>query len=247
MYTFYYLALLVTTVTGAIIDDSETAIINGERASILDYPFYASLRYKVQKAVLCGGSIIQPDVVLTAAHCIGREFQVYVGISDDNDIKEAEAYDVKKIVKHPFYLGLAFFDIALVKLNRSIILSEKVEIAELATENPPEDEEVAIIGFGNPACDEFDNPLKPCTNDASDHLKYAAMTITDVTLGLISSSGQNQNACFGDSGGPMIYDGKVVGVSSQVDRKDCTGGNIYTSVASNRRWINRNLKKLAKI
>ncbi|GJQ85296.1 hypothetical protein Trydic_g5195 [Trypoxylus dichotomus] len=229
------------------VEDSDTAIINGEYASILDYPFYANLRYKKYNSVLCGGTIVRPDVILTAAHCIGHEFQVYVGISNDADAKRAEAYDVKKIIKHPWHFGFALFDLALVKLNKSIHFGDNVEIGELATENPPEDEQVTIIGFGVPICDKIDTETNRCKSDVSDHLRYADMIVTDVALGVIYSSGENQNACFGDSGGPMLYDGKIVGVASRVDEFNCTGGNAYTSVASNKRWIHRQLKKLKKI
>lgn len=71
-------------------------------------------------------------------------------------------------------------------------------MAEMATENPPENEEATIVGFGKPKCDEFspDDPTGQCLNAASDYFRYAIMEITSVGAGLIDSKGENQNACY---------------------------------------------------
>uniref|UniRef100_A0A0K8RIB5 Putative serine protease n=1 Tax=Ixodes ricinus TaxID=34613 RepID=A0A0K8RIB5_IXORI len=50
-------------------------IVGGWRAEIGDFPWQvlvAVRRFNMDKIVLCGGSIITPGTVLTAAHCLRR-------------------------------------------------------------------------------------------------------------------------------------------------------------------------------
>ncbi|XP_077558596.1 trypsin-1-like [Haemaphysalis longicornis] len=88
-------------------------IVGGEDAGPLEFPWQVSLRRKVPMINLdrghtCGGSIINANYVLTAAHCVSglltfsSNFAVTVG---EQDITKKDDTDevvyVKKITKHP--------------------------------------------------------------------------------------------------------------------------------------------------
>ena len=55
----------------------DTRIINGEEATEGRYSYAVSLQDKWGH--FCGGSLIAPDVVLSAAHCAGGEYTVVIG------------------------------------------------------------------------------------------------------------------------------------------------------------------------
>ena len=49
----------------------DSRIINGQPADVADYPFLVSIRASEDGEFgICGGTVIAPNVVLTAAHCV---------------------------------------------------------------------------------------------------------------------------------------------------------------------------------
>jgi hypothetical protein len=49
----------------------DSRIINGQPADVADYPFLVSIRASEDGELgICGGTVIAPNVVLTAAHCV---------------------------------------------------------------------------------------------------------------------------------------------------------------------------------
>jgi hypothetical protein len=52
----------------------DSRIINGQPADVADYPFLVSIRASEDGELgICGGTVIAPNVVLTAAHCVTPE------------------------------------------------------------------------------------------------------------------------------------------------------------------------------
>jgi hypothetical protein len=48
--------------------EREKRVVGGQIAVANRYPYYACL--KGEKGISCGGTLIAPDIVLTAAHCV---------------------------------------------------------------------------------------------------------------------------------------------------------------------------------
>lgn len=67
-------ALLLTTLYGLVVSDER--IYGGYRIDIKDAPYMASITILIEqfhngtsKVLECGGSILRPNLILTAAHC----------------------------------------------------------------------------------------------------------------------------------------------------------------------------------
>ena len=79
--------------------DKQVRIVGGEEAKRNSIPWQVSLRYKQERMAFCGGSIISPDKIVTAAHCVmdepmyTRDRQNHVSICSLRSTKEEYRLD----------------------------------------------------------------------------------------------------------------------------------------------------------
>ena len=121
-------------------------IINGENALEGSWPWVVSLK-KIQSfgslSIFCGGSLIEKDLVVTAAHCMDNininNFVVVVGSYDQSlktnltDIFYPKQYVIPSAFsRSKIYLG---YDIALIRLTKSVTLSEKIGLICIPSSN----------------------------------------------------------------------------------------------------------------
>ena len=114
----------------------------------------------------CGGTILNRNTILTAAHCFGnRANQIKIkgshisaGILLFEDAvwsienkKRLQQVKIRNVKKHPRYQGIFYnhnFDAAIVKLRKPLTFNNRVQRACLP--DPDFESEVAIIsGWGN--------------------------------------------------------------------------------------------------
>jgi secreted trypsin-like serine protease len=195
----------------------EPEIIGGE--TVASAPWATGLYYN--GSFFCSGAIIASRWVLTARHCIEEGGPTDVRIGDVR-INHGTSVNVTRIVKTPNA------DLALLQLGRSVTTS----YAPLASADPPAGATNQIYGWGTievgenaPLSDVLKRGSQRVVGSGQDHFGGRS----------VRSKKINGTAGYGDSGGPMWYGGKVVGVCS-------TGDYVYTdygSVAANRDWIRR--------
>lgn len=194
-------------------------VVGGEPAPADEYPWMVALTEQLSGAVFCGGTLVAPDRVVTAAHCLaGREPASIVAIVGRSDLRVAdgEPRSVLRTWVHPEYRQPAEgSDVAV------LTLSYPVSAPTLPITDDPNDyrpgNRATILGWGyvtpdGPTSPELRRAFVPITTDADCAAAYrefdpAAMVCAGYPQGGI-------DACYGDSGGPLVVNGRLAGVTS---------------------------------
>lgn len=216
-------------------------IVNGQEVSNDDGAARSTVALLNQVGghqIICTGSFIAKDTVLTAAHCVDQGTSKMV-IIFSNRIARATSSEIRKAtasVQHPRWKSPdseGRGDLAVVHFEGS--LPEGARIASLASSrlSLQEGEDVLFLGYGvtgklaNPG----DGILRATTSTIQ-----AQISPTEIVTDARSSS-----ICFGDSGGPaFVRQGKRLvqwGVASAVLNKACNEASVHTDVSSYRAWI----------
>ncbi|XP_020947785.1 ovochymase-1 [Sus scrofa] len=170
----------------------ETGFFSGigswRNSTVGEHPWQVSL--KLREHLFCGGSLIQGDLVVTAAHCLAglekqmKSLMVTAGeYSLFQKDKEEQNIPVSEIIIHPEYnrFGYRSFDIALLYLKHK---------AKFASEYPNVLQEVELPIMDDRTC----NPMLKSTN-------LASLGRTMLCAGFPDGE---QDACQGDSGGLLV-------------------------------------------
>ncbi|XP_051005629.1 kallikrein-2-like [Acomys russatus] len=206
-----------------------TRIIGGWECDRHSQPWQAAV-YHYDRAV-CGGILVHPQWVLTAAHCISRNMNVGLGqhsLSSDEDTGQYVA--VSRSIPHPLYnMSLResripspgadnSHDLMLLRLSEPANITEAVSVLSLPTEEPKLGSQCLASGWGSINPDESIEArtlqcvdLNLMSNDACKMVYLQKVTEFMLCAG---HQGGGKDTCMGDSGGPLICDGMLQGIVS---------------------------------
>jgi secreted trypsin-like serine protease len=200
-------------------------IVGGDPATPGEWPWQALVRRQVDtnRFSLCGGSLIHPQWVLTAAHCVynaqhqvasPETFFVTLGEHDRSKTEGSEQQmTVVQVIAHPDYQSGRGFnnDMALLKLNAPAQLNARVALIPLLTSpagNPlVEPGDLATVtGWGTTSEGGSTSSVLmkvtlPLISNASCSGSYSSITDNMLCAGYPQGG---KDSCQGDSGGPLV-------------------------------------------
>ncbi|NXC61768.1 GRAA protein, partial [Aleadryas rufinucha] len=192
-----------------------TDIVRGHKVSPHSWPYMAAIQNK-NLDVLCGGTLVKKQWVLTAAHCEINELEDRVVLGAHRASvaeKEQQIFEIMETFRHPqFDQPTLENDIMLLKLNDTSKLNKYVQLLPLpeSFEDVEPGTHCKVAGWGNTSS------RKP-----SEYLREANLKIVDrkscdkkyankpkITTNMLCAIGKQiffpSDACQGDSGGPLI-------------------------------------------
>lgn len=187
-------------------------IVGGAPAAVGEFPFAVRLN------VGCGGSLVSPTLVLTAAHCVaGRTpstITATIGRTRLSDTTTGEVRSVREVIVHPRYNGATLdYDVAFVRLSTPSTRA----VVQVASPYGPSDRALwipganaTVIGWGTlsewgASPDALMKVNVPVLSDAtaSSATVYGSSFHPNVMVAAGPLEG-GRDSCQGDSGGPLM-------------------------------------------
>ena len=231
----------------------DARIVGGQDADPGEYPWQVRVS---PSGFLCGGTLIDREWVLTAAHCVVTESNAPMSPSDvsvvlgdhnlsGNDGTE-QSINTSQVIVHPQYGSAGNdYDIALLKLaSPANIVPGTVETIELNTDaNLAAGTNAVVTGWGTTSSGgSISQILQEVTVPLVSNQTCAGSYGSTITDNMICAGFQagGKDACQGDSGGPLVIQTgsggwKHVGIVSFGN--GCAAPDFYGVYARTSRFI----------
>lgn len=245
-------------------DARRLQVVGGQPVNVAEYPFLVSLR-DTNGAHTCGGALIKPDIVLTAAHCVTRpgkdtSFQTLtpsvLSSANVQSRRSSARTGTNTTLVHPKFNQSAWyeFDIAILVLEKNLTDAAPVEYGPL---EKSQEQDLRIAGWGDVYFQQnklskqlmeaqiYRIPQSTCQQWGESFLSYGEVTDAMICASDLLNS---RDACRGDSGGPLIAKKRsgaeskpeplLVGVNSwSIACGNAGFPGVYTSIDSTKEWI----------
>lgn len=219
-------------------------IVGGVNTNIESAPWQISLQYNGNH--ICGGSIYNEEIVITAAHCVvkfqAEQLEIRAG-SDKHD-EGGIVLPVDRIIQHESYAKDDINDIAIIHLAGCLEFSSKIKPIALATETPKPKKIATVTGWGRTGpFKKIPQILQTVNLDIQSPRKCKFIYGHNFKENQICAYEVLKSGCMGDSGGPLVINDELVGIVSY-GTSFCIGPTVFTDVAALNDWILKTIDEI---
>ncbi|XP_070164850.1 trypsin-10 [Polyergus mexicanus] len=205
-------------------------IVNGTKATLKQFSHQVSLMRSWSQSHFCGGNIISPKLILTAAHCMYFNKNVIqpwtiivVGgvlkLNENTSTRQERGVKILRI--HPqFDMENLYNDVAVLQLSIPFDFTPEVHNIALPGKPPVPETICQVSGWGYTA---EDVPI--VSNDlmyvnlpirSTRECRELLVNVTDLPAGMFCAGylEGGKDSCQGDSGGGMVCNGILTGIVS---------------------------------
>ncbi|XP_017761679.1 PREDICTED: chymotrypsin-2-like isoform X1 [Eufriesea mexicana] len=255
MKTTFTLLTLFAICNAGLLPKYDPRIVNGEKAKEGEIPYQVSLQNRDSSFHFCGGSILNENYVITAAHCVSGKLAIELKVvaGTTNLAKPNYEHNVVKIIMHEDYNPSDSWknDISLLKVEVPFVKSKLISFVVLpSSKDVLKPNDVATVSGwgrlwqGGPTTIYLQRVNILIANQEYCRLMYNRenYNVYDSQICAYDPSTQ-KGSCHGDSGGPLTVNEKIVGLVSW--STGCALINyptVFTRVTSYLDWICKKAK-----
>lgn len=216
----------------------EPQIVGGDSTRIAEHPWMVALTTAGSVSAYCGGALVGPDRVVTAAHCISdyRPGSIRV-IAGRTDLRNNDGQQrlVRGYWIYPGYTSPEQGnDVAVLFLDRALPYRPLPLETDPGAYRPGAPATVLGWGYtaeGGPSSAELRSADVALVADSDCAASYREFDRREMVCA--GSPRGGADACYGDSGGPLVAGGRLIGVTSWGSGCARAGRpGVYTRVVS---------------
>ncbi|XP_056142866.1 trypsin-1-like [Lampris incognitus] len=209
-------SLVFALLIGAVFATEDDKIVGGYECVSHSQPHQVSLNSGYH---FCGGSLINENWVVSAAHCYKSRIEVRMG-EHHIRVNEGTEQFIKssRVIRNPNYSSYSMeYDVMLIKLSTPAQLNQYVQPVALPLACAPAGTMCRVSGWGNTMSSMDDGDKLQCLDIpilSEQDCRNAYPGMIGDTMFCAGYLEGGKDSCQGDSGGPVVCNNELQGIVS---------------------------------